>query len=148
MHGARTGLWGGRVGNHRLYPAADRAKGRVDPSVAWSRARRLTAGRSAPKIETAVCTHLIHRAKACYHCRTMYPIYGVKSMPLQHASAEFLAWAEHEGVDLTMLYERLQLTPTERLQRHQMALELVEALRHVKKGLGHVPSRVVADRPE
>jgi hypothetical protein len=33
-------------------------------------------------------------------------------MPLQHASAEFLAWAEHEGVDLTMLYERLRLTPT------------------------------------
>jgi hypothetical protein len=55
-------------------------------------------------------------------------------MPLQHVSAEFLAWAEHEGIDLTMLYERLQLTPTERLQRHQMALELVEALRHVKKG--------------
>jgi len=61
---------------------------------------------------------------------------------------EFLAWAEHEGVDLTMLYERLQLTPTERVQRHQMALELVEALRHVKKGPGHAPSRVVADRPE
>ena len=78
----------------------------------------------------------------------MSPTYGVKSMPLPHASAEFLAWAEHEGIDLTMLYERLQLTPTERLQRHQMALELVEALRHVKKGLGHVPSRVVADRPE
>ena len=30
--------------------------------------------------------------------------------------------------------KRLQLTPTERLQRHQMALELVEALHHVKKG--------------
>jgi hypothetical protein len=78
----------------------------------------------------------------------MYPIYGVKSMPLQHASAELLAWAEHEGLDLTMLYERLRLTPTERLQRHQMALELVEVLRHVKKGPGHAPSRVVADRPE
>jgi hypothetical protein len=23
VHGARTDLWGGRVGNHRLYPAAD-----------------------------------------------------------------------------------------------------------------------------
>ena len=69
-------------------------------------------------------------------------------MPLQHMSAEFLAWAEHEGVDLTMLYERLQLTPTQRLQRHQMALALVEALRQVKKGPGHAPSRVVADRPE
>jgi hypothetical protein len=65
-----------------------------------------------------------------------------------HASAEFLAWAEQEGIDLSMLYERLQLTPTERLQRHQMALELVAALRHVQKGRGHAPSRVVADRPE
>jgi len=25
---ARTGLWGGRMGNHRLYPAADRPQGR------------------------------------------------------------------------------------------------------------------------
>jgi hypothetical protein len=65
-----------------------------------------------------------------------------------HASAEFLARAEHEGIDLSMLYEGLQLTPTERLQRHQMALELVEALRQVKKGPGHTPSRVVVDRPE
>jgi hypothetical protein len=23
VHGARTGLWGGRMGNHRLYPAPD-----------------------------------------------------------------------------------------------------------------------------
>ena len=65
-----------------------------------------------------------------------------------HASAEFLAWAEQEGIDLSMLYERLQLTPTERVQRHQMALALVEALRQVKKGPGYAPSRVVADRPE
>ena len=69
-------------------------------------------------------------------------------MPLQHVSAECLAWAEYEGVDLSMLYERLQLTPTERLQRHHMALELVEALRHVQRGRGHAPSRVVADRAE
>jgi hypothetical protein len=69
----------------------------------------------------------------------------MQSIPV---SAEFLAWAEHEGIDLSMLYERLQLTPTERMQRHQMALELVEALRQVQRGRGHVPSRVVADRPE
>ncbi len=69
-------------------------------------------------------------------------------MPLLHTSTEFLAWAEQEGIDLSMLYERLQLTPTERLQRHQMALALVEALRQVKKGPGHAPSRIVTDRPE
>jgi hypothetical protein len=69
-------------------------------------------------------------------------------MPSLHSSAEFLAWAEHEGIDLSMLYERLQLTPTERLQRHQMALELVEALRQVRRGRDDVPSRIVADRAE
>ena len=69
-------------------------------------------------------------------------------MPLLHVSTEFLAWAEQEGIDLSMLYERLQLTPTERLQRHQMALELVEALRRVKRGPGHASSRLVADRIE
>ena len=69
-------------------------------------------------------------------------------MPLLYVSAEFLAWAEQEGIDLSMLYKRLQLTPTERLQRHQMALELIEALRQVKRGPGHAPSRLVADRAE
>ena len=69
-------------------------------------------------------------------------------MPSLHPSAELLAWAEQEGIDLSMLYERLQLTPTERLQRHQMALELVEALRRVKRGPDHAPSRLVADRSE
>jgi hypothetical protein len=65
-----------------------------------------------------------------------------------HTSTELLAWAEQEGIDLSMLYERLQLTPTERLQRHQIALELVEALHQVKKGPGHDPSRIVTDYPE
>ena len=87
-------------------------------------------------------------ARAGYPCPTKYSINGVKKIQSIHASVEFLAWAEQEGIDLSMLYERLQLTPSERLQRHQMALELVEALRHVKKGPGHAPSRVVADRPE
>ena len=63
-------------------------------------------------------------------------------------SSSFRAWAEHEGIDLSMLYERLRLTPTERLPRHQMALELVEALRQVQRGRGHAPSRGVADRAE
>ena len=69
-------------------------------------------------------------------------------MQSRHASAEFFTWAEQEGIDLSMLYERLQLTPTERLQCHHMALELVEALRQVQRGHGHAPSRVVVDRTE
>jgi hypothetical protein len=51
---------------------------------------------------------------------------------------EILSWAEQDGVDLSMLRERLRLTPTERLQRHQAALELVEA---IKQATLIVPSR-------
>lgn len=60
--------------------------------------------------------------------------------------SEILAWAKHEGVDLSMLRERLRLTPTERVQRHQAALALVDALRHVKRKRGRAPGRVPADR--
>ena len=45
MNRARTGLWGGRVGNHRLYPAGDALQptlvprsgfqARLTPSVRW-----------------------------------------------------------------------------------------------------------------
>jgi hypothetical protein len=100
------------------------------------------------KAQDEVDAYLIHRAQACYHCPTKDTLQGVKRMPSLPTSTAFLAWAEQEGIDLSMLYERLRLTPTERLQRHQMALALVEALRQVKKGPRHAPSRVVADRPE
>jgi hypothetical protein len=33
VHGARTGLWGGRLGNRWLYPEADRFQRRLTPSV-------------------------------------------------------------------------------------------------------------------
>ena len=59
------------------------------------------------------------------------------------AFAKILAWAEQDGVDLTMLRERLRLTPTERLQRHQAALELVEALRNAKRTATRAPSRAL-----
>src|SRR5262245_19250225 len=67
------------------------------------RLRRIQS--SVSKVQDEVCTHLIHRAQACYHCPTKYPISGVQSMQSLHASAEFLAWAEQEGIDLSMLYE-------------------------------------------
>jgi hypothetical protein len=54
-------------------------------------------------------------------------------MQLFSSPAEVLAWAEQDGVDLSMLRERLRLAPTERLQRHQAALALVEALRDAKR---------------
>lgn len=53
--------------------------------------------------------------------------------------AEVLAWAEQDGVDLSMLRERLRLSPTERLERHQAALALVEALRDVKRKASRAP---------
>ena len=44
-----------------------------------------------------------------------------------------LAWAEKDGVDLSMLRERLGWTPTERLERHQEALALAEAIRNARR---------------
>lgn len=43
--------------------------------------------------------------------------------------SEALVQAEREGIDLSLRRERLKLTPTERLERHQTALDLVDALR-------------------
>lgn len=68
-------------------------------------------------------------------------------MQLFSSPAEILAWAEQDGVDLSMLRERLQLTPTARLQRHQATLALVEALRAAKRQASRAPGRTIADRP-
>ncbi len=59
--------------------------------------------------------------------------------------AEILAWAEQDGVDLSMLRERLRLTPTERVQRHQAALALVEALRSAKRKQARAARRTLTD---
>jgi hypothetical protein len=66
-------------------------------------------------------------------------------MQLNPSSLEILAWAEKDGVDLSMLRERLRLTATERLQRHHEALVLVEALRNAKGKTTRAPSRAFAD---
>lgn len=42
---------------------------------------------------------------------------------------EILSEAEAYGIDLSLLYERLALTPEERLRKFEQALPLVEALR-------------------
>ena len=42
---------------------------------------------------------------------------------------EALARAEAFGIDLSLLRESLKLTPTERLRRHEEALEFMEAVR-------------------
>jgi hypothetical protein len=66
-------------------------------------------------------------------------------MPSPPSPAEILAWAEQDGVDLSMLRERLQLTPTERVQRHQAALALVEALRTAKRKQARAAHRTLTD---
>lgn len=37
------------------------------------------------------------------------------------------------GIDVTLLYERLKMTPTERLEAHQRSLEFVEELQRAAK---------------
>jgi serine/threonine protein kinase len=49
------------------------------------------------------------------------------------AYKEALAKAEEYGVDISLLRERLRWTPTERIERHQAALTLAEALRHARR---------------
>ena len=66
-------------------------------------------------------------------------------MPSKSDHLNALARAEQDGLDLSLLRERLRLTPTERLQRHQVALEMVEALRGVWRKRQHVSGRESAD---
>ena len=68
-------------------------------------------------------------------------------LPIQSppSPTEMLAWAEQDGVDLSMLRERLQLTPTERLQRHQASLALVEALQAAKRKQARAAHRTLID---
>lgn len=37
--------------------------------------------------------------------------------------------AVEEGIDISLLYERLSWSPTERIERHQRAIEFAERLR-------------------
>jgi len=41
--------------------------------------------------------------------------------------------ALEEGIDISLLYERLSWSPTERIERHQRALEFAERLREAGK---------------
>jgi hypothetical protein len=62
--------------------------------------------------------------------------------------SEVIAEAERHGVDLSMLRERLRLTPTERLERHQAALELMETLRGAKRKAKRVSAGNLVERPD
>ncbi len=46
---------------------------------------------------------------------------------------EVLVRAKRQGVDLSMLRERLKMTPMERIQRNQAALEMVEKFRSARE---------------
>ena len=61
-------------------------------------------------------------------------------------SEEILRWAERDGVDLSMLRERLRLSPTERSRRNERALALHEALRTAKETGLHASDRTPGNR--
>ena len=44
-----------------------------------------------------------------------------------------LVRSKEQGVDLSMLRERLKMTPMERVERHQMALQMIEKLKATRK---------------
>jgi hypothetical protein len=51
---------------------------------------------------------------------------------MKHRSSDrpsALQKAMEEGIDISLLYERLSWSPTERIERHQRALEFAEKLR-------------------
>ena len=70
---------------------------------------------------------------------------GGEGMAGEATAEEILAEAERDGVDLSMLRERLKLTPEERLRRHRQALALVEALREVGRRSRNAPGGSSSD---
>ena len=56
---------------------------------------------------------------------------------MNHRSSEerpsALQRAVEEGIDISLLYERLSWSPTERIERHQRALEFAERVREAGK---------------
>ena len=53
----------------------------------------------------------------------------IESMDRSEMLTPALKKAQDEGIDLTMLYERLSWTPTERLEKHLQMLEFANELR-------------------
>ena len=54
-------------------------------------------------------------------------------MPFKRSDKEILDNAVRYGIDVSLLRERLGWTLEERIQRHQAALALADALRHAKR---------------
>jgi hypothetical protein len=73
---------------------------------------------------------------------------GVKQMSANSSAREILVRAEQYGIDLSLLRERLHWTPTERIERHQAALALAEALRHAKSKPPTFGRRALTDHTE
>jgi hypothetical protein len=59
----------------------------------------------------------------------------VEQRLLNPAPGSAIEAAQKFGIDLTLLIERLRMTPTERLEHHQAALEMVEALRDAGRSM-------------
>lgn len=53
----------------------------------------------------------------------------VKEEIYEYKTRDAIQEAIDFGIDVTLLYERVPLSPTERIERHQQMLEFVEELR-------------------
>lgn len=61
----------------------------------------------------------------------MFVPHGAKIRPMEQSLrlTPALKKAQEEGIDLTLLYERLSWTPTERIEKHLQMLEFANELR-------------------
>ena len=55
-----------------------------------------------------------------------------KSRTQKNKTNDAIQTAIEYGIDITLLYEALSLTPTERLEQHQNMLEFVEELKRAR----------------
>ena len=69
-------------------------------------------------------------------------------MPVNSHARQVLDEAEGYGIDLSLLRERLRWKPTERIERHQAALGLAEALRHARRKSPRARRPAAVNHPE
>lgn len=62
---------------------------------------------------------------------------------------EIPAWAEAKkyGIDIAMLYDNLQLTPTERIKQHQISLNMYNKFSSKPKQKNLIESKKAMGRP-
>ena len=82
MNCSRTGLWGGRLGNRRLYPEPHRR-----PIAVWNNSERLRLGRSR------CAGALVRQAKLGASCRVQVP---AEQGLTNHSYRVWQLWRRHD----------------------------------------------------